>query len=87
VIAGQVDRLVVGPAEVLVIDYKTNRPPPRRAEEVAPVYLAQMAAYRALLREIYPGRTVRCLLLWTEGPRLMKLADRLLDRHAPKPLI
>jgi ATP-dependent helicase/nuclease subunit A len=87
VIAGQVDRLVVGPSEVLVIDYKTNRPPPKRAEEVAPVYLGQMAAYRALLREIYPGRTVRCLLLWTEGPRLMPLADRLLDRHAPKPLI
>jgi ATP-dependent helicase/nuclease subunit A len=86
VIAGQVDRLVVG-AEVLVIDYKTNRPPPKRAEDVAPAYLGQMAAYRALLREIYPGRPVRCALLWTEGPRLMPLADRLLDRHVPKPLI
>jgi ATP-dependent helicase/nuclease subunit A len=42
-----------------------------------------MAAYRALLRHIYPGRLVRCLLLWTEEPRPMTLDDTLLDRHAP----
>ena len=82
-IVGQVDRLLVTDAAVTVVDYKTNRPPPATEAEVAPVYLAQMAAYRALLRRIYPGRPVACLLLWTDGPRLMALSDRLLDRHAP----
>ena len=42
-----------------------------------------MAAYRALLRAIYPGRTVRCLLLWTEEPQPMPLEDALLDRWMP----
>jgi ATP-dependent helicase/nuclease subunit A len=82
-ILGQLDRLLVADDAVVVVDYKTNRPPPAAEDDVAPIYLAQMAAYRALLRQIYPGRPVRCLLLWTDGPRLMALSDRLLDRHAP----
>ncbi|WP_135465708.1 double-strand break repair helicase AddA [Crenalkalicoccus roseus] len=82
-VAGQVDRLVVRPDRVLVLDYKTNRPPPARAEEVAPLYLRQMAAYRAVLRQAFPGRAVACALVWTYGASLMPLPEALLDAHAP----
>ncbi|TSD88214.1 double-strand break repair helicase AddA [Mycobacterium sp. KBS0706] len=82
-LSGQIDRLVVTPDSVLVVDYKTNRPPPVSIEAVPRAYLVQMAAYRAALRLVYPGRTVRCALLWTEGPRLMELPPATLDRHAP----
>ena len=74
-IAGQIDRLCVGADEVIVLDYKSDRPAPRDIGAVPPAYLRQMAAYRALLRRIYPNRHVRCLLLWTEEPRLMELDD------------
>jgi ATP-dependent helicase/nuclease subunit A len=83
VLSGQVDRLVVTSAEVLVLDYKTNRPPPATENEVAEIYLRQMAAYRAVLRRIYPNRSVTCALLWTDGPRLMTLSSWLLDRYSP----
>jgi len=83
VLSGQVDRLVVTAAEVLVLDYKTNRPPPASESEVAEIYLRQMAAYRAVLRRIYPDRSVTCALLWTDGPRLMPLPVWLLDRYSP----
>ncbi len=83
VLSGQVDRLVVTAAEVLVLDYKTNRPPPATECDVAELYLRQMAAYRAVLRRIYPDRPVCCALLWTDGPRLMKLSSWLLDRYSP----
>ena len=79
-VSGQVDRLVVRENEVIVIDYKTNRPPPARQADVAPTYLRQMAAYRAVLRQIWPDRPVRCVLLWTDGPRTMSLDDTQLDR-------
>jgi len=79
VIAGQVDRLCVTQTNVLVIDYKTNRPPPRRPEEVPALYLRQMAAYRAALEALYPDRPVRCALLWTDGPSLMPLPEAMLD--------
>ena len=83
VVSAQVDRLVVTDAAVTVIDYKTNRPPPADEDHVAPLYLRQMAAYRALLRGVYPNRPVHCLLLWTDGPSMMALSECLLDDYAP----
>ncbi|MEN0074404.1 MAG: PD-(D/E)XK nuclease family protein, partial [Paracraurococcus sp.] len=82
-VTGQVDRLVVTPERVLVLDYKTNRPPPASAEAVPPLYLRQMAAYRAVLRQAFPGRQVDCALVWTYGARLMPLPGSLLNEHAP----
>ena len=83
VISGQIDRLLVTPFEVLIVDYKTNRPAPRSVAETAQPYLRQMAAYRAALGKIYPSRSIRCALLWTEGPRLMELPEALLDGLSP----
>ncbi len=82
-ISGQVDRLLVADQEIVIVDYKTNRPPPASEAEVPAIYLRQMAAYRAVLQRIYPGRPVRCLLLWTDGPRVMQLSDARLDGAAP----
>ncbi|MGP1394153.1 MAG: double-strand break repair helicase AddA [Inquilinaceae bacterium] len=82
-LSGQLDRLAVTGDSVWIVDYKTNRPPPETETGVPPVYLRQMASYRAILRDLYDDRPVRCLLLWTDGPRLMPLSDTLLDRHAP----
>lgn len=79
VLNGQVDRLVITDHEVLIVDYKTNRPPPADARDVPRLYLAQMAAYQALLRAIHPDRKVRCALVWTDGPRLMELDDTALS--------
>ena len=52
-------------------------------EDVARVYLGQMASYRNLLREIYAGKRVRCALLLTDSADLMELPDGLLDTVLP----
>jgi ATP-dependent helicase/nuclease subunit A len=83
IIAGQVDRLILDAAGILIADYKTNRPPPKRVEDVSPLYLRQMACYRALLRRIYPGRPVECALVWTDGPYFMLIPNSLMDVQAP----
>lgn len=83
VLSGQVDRLLVADDRVTILDFKTNRPPPRTIDAVDLIYLQQMAAYRAALRGIYPGLPIACVLGWTDGPLLMPLPDELLDRHAP----
>jgi ATP-dependent helicase/nuclease subunit A len=64
---------------LLVLDYKTNRLPPSVLEEVAPGYIAQLAAYRAALRLIFPERTLRAAIIWTDGPKLMEIPSTLLD--------
>jgi len=82
-LSGQIDRLVATESRVLIVDYKTVRPPPENDEDVAPVYLRQLAIYRAALQRIYPGRTIECAILWTAGPRLMPIGAELLARHLP----
>jgi ATP-dependent helicase/nuclease subunit A len=82
-LSAQVDRLVVTDDAVMIVDYKTDRPAPSRPEAVPARYLAQMAAYRAALRLIYPGKPVACALLFSDLPALMLLPEPLLDRHAP----
>ena len=79
VVAGQIDRLVVTDTRVLIVDFKSNRPPPESAKAVPPAYRQQMAAYRAVVARVYPDRAIDCALLWTDGPRLMALPDALLD--------
>lgn len=79
VLSGQVDRLVVSEREVIIVDYKTNRPPPQTTDGVDPAYRFQMAAYRAALSEIYPNKTIRCVLLWTDGPFITELPEAMLD--------
>jgi ATP-dependent helicase/nuclease subunit A len=83
VVSGLVDRLAVLPDEVVVADYKTNRAAPSEPADTPPAYLRQMAAYRAILRRIFPDRPVRCVLVWTRAARVMPLPDALLDSHAP----
>jgi ATP-dependent helicase/nuclease subunit A len=77
-ISGRVDRLVVMPDKVLVVDYKTNRPAPDRIEDADPAYLTQMAVYAAVLAEVFPGRTIEAALVWTDGPRLMPVPEKII---------
>jgi ATP-dependent helicase/nuclease subunit A len=78
-VSGQVDRLVVTADDVLIADFKTNRPAPRRIADVPPGYKQQLALYRALLAKLYPGRRIRAALVWTEVPDLMELSAADLD--------
>jgi ATP-dependent helicase/nuclease subunit A len=78
-VSGQVDRLIVTQAAVLIADFKTNRPAPRRIEEVPPAYLRQLALYRAVLAKLYPDTPLRAALIWTEVPDLMELSTEVLD--------
>jgi len=76
---GRIDRLAITADEVLVVDFKTNRPPAARAEDVATVYKAQMALYKAALSRVFPGKRITCALVWTDGPSLMPLPDDMLE--------
>lgn len=76
-VSGRIDRLAVSDRDILIVDYKTNSPPP--AEPPA-AYVAQLAAYRALLNRIYPGKNVAAAILWTDGPSLVPISADMLNR-------
>ena len=75
--------LLVGDDEVLVVDFKTGRRVPPDSAAVSLHHKAQMAAYVAVLRGIFPDRVVRAALLYTSGPVLIPLSDADLEPHKP----
>jgi ATP-dependent helicase/nuclease subunit A len=77
-LSGRVDRMVVSPERVLVVDFKTNRPAPDRIEDADIDYITQIALYAAVLRAIFPGRAVEGALVWTDGPKLMAVPEEMM---------
>jgi ATP-dependent helicase/nuclease subunit A len=83
VVAGTIDRLVVEPGRVRLIDYKTARRPPESLDQVPRGVLRQMGAYAAALETTFPGRTVEVALLYTTAPRLITVPADVLAAHKP----
>jgi len=76
---GTIDRLIVGPDDVLVIDYKSNRSVPDGPESIPEGVLRQLGAYAAAMAQIYPDLPIRTAVLWTEGRRFMEVAPHLVS--------
>lgn len=74
---GQVDRMVVTDTQVWVVDYKTNQKVPESVEYVPKAYQEQLAAYAALLAQIYPHHEIHTALLYTAGPKWIELTPYL----------
>ena len=72
VVAGTADRLLIEDDRVSVLDFKTGRVPESESG-IPAAHRAQMDAYVAALRVIFPGRDVRAALLYTAGPQLFEL--------------
>lgn len=70
---GTIDRLVIGPDRVRLVDFKSNSQVPACPDEVPEGILRQIGAYVAALRQIYPDRTIEPFILWTRTARLMPL--------------
>jgi ATP-dependent helicase/nuclease subunit A len=71
VLAGSIDRLVIDPDRVLLIDYKSNAVIPTTAAEVPEGILRQLGAYAHMLGQIYPERRIETAVLWTRQARFM----------------
>ncbi|MEN0001423.1 MAG: UvrD-helicase domain-containing protein, partial [Pseudomonadota bacterium] len=72
-VSGVIDRIAVTDEKVTIIDYKTGRPPPDRKAPDVGVY--QLALYGALIGQIYPGRAIETLLLYTRGPLIIEVGE------------
>ena len=74
----RIDRMAVTEDAVEIVDFKTNRAPPGSVDDIPFEHRAQLAIYRTILAPLYPGREIRCGLIYTEAARTYWLgADRL----------
>jgi len=83
VVSGTVDRLLVTPERITVVDFKTGRRAPQSLAELPPYHVRQMAAYVEALGVIFPGRTVEAGLLYTGAPALFVIPSAMLALHKP----
>ncbi|CDZ52013.1 double-strand break repair helicase AddA [Neorhizobium galegae] len=79
-ISGRIDRLVVTEDRVIILDYKTNRVPPKTLEDVPLSHRAQLAIYCEILRPLYPAKSFECVLVYTESAQVVTLPAELLSR-------
>lgn len=83
VITGRLDRMVVEPQLIRILDFKTGRNVPQDEESVPVPYLRQMAHYVSALEVIFPGRKVEAALLFTHSPSMVALSDAAIARYKP----
>ncbi|MET1754858.1 double-strand break repair helicase AddA [Novosphingobium sp. RD2P27] len=83
VVAGTVDRLLITPDLIRIVDFKTARRPPASLEEVPAATLRQMGAYAAALTTIYADRAIEAAILYTAAPQLIALPAEILARYKP----
>ena len=72
-IAGRIDRLVVKPGRVLIVDYKSDANPPGSPDGVPAAYLTQMGLYALVASQLFPGQSIEAAILWTSLETLMDL--------------
>jgi len=64
--AKRIDRLIVFPAEAWVVDFKSSR-------EGAEEHRAQIAEYVRIIRQVYPGRSVRGFLVYLDDTTVVEV--------------
>lgn len=76
-VSGQIDRLAIGEDTIWLADFKTGAPP--KAGKAPAAYVAQLAVYAALLRQMHPGHALHAALVWPQGPAILPLPPERLD--------
>ena len=76
--AGRVDRLVIRPYDISVLDYKTDWNVPEKLSHTHS-YVVQMAAYALALRQAYPNKSIKTALLWINAGRLDWISNDMLE--------
>jgi ATP-dependent helicase/nuclease subunit A len=72
-IIGRIDRIVVNPGSILLVDFKSDAEPVMELSQVKSAYLQQLALYALVARELFPGQEVEAAILWTSLESLIKL--------------
>ena len=75
-IHGEIDRLLISPTRILVVDFKSNAIVPATKDAVPDGLLRQLGAYCAALEQVFPNHTVETAVLWTRTATLMTLEHK-----------
>ena len=84
-VSGRIDRLAVTDQAVIIADFKTDPHPPQYKSHICLSYRLQLAAYSALLEQIFPTKKIYSFLVYTAGPILWEITlqehNQILENH------
>lgn len=72
-LAGRIDRLVVTPDRVTVVDFKSDANPPGSPADVPAAYVTQLGLYALVASQLFPRHEVAGAILWTSLESLLEL--------------
>ena len=78
VVSGRIDRLAETATEALIAEFKTGRP---RAK-LEDAHLRQLALYRAAVAPLFPGKRIRCFLIYTQNASVLEADESALAERA-----
>ena len=83
-VSGRIDRLCfLSQDEVLAVEYKSDRRPPKKVGDLGKGYLkgylGQVGIYYKLLQQLWPNRKVRCGILWIANASFMEVPESMLQ--------
>lgn len=75
VVSGRIDRLAETATEALIAEFKTGRP----RGKIDDAHLRQLALYRAAVAPLFPGKRLRCFLIFTQNASVVEADEAALD--------
>ena len=78
---GQIDRLLLTPTSLTIVDFKTTLHIPEIPYDIIPSTLTQMTIYWALLAQAYPKHTIQVEIIWVRKALRMVLPLDILKTH------
>ncbi|MGJ0620250.1 MAG: double-strand break repair helicase AddA [Methylocystis sp.] len=71
VVSGRIDRLAETATEALIAEFKTGRP----RGKIEDAHLRQLALYRAAVAPLFPGKRLRCFLIYTQNASVFEAEE------------
>jgi ATP-dependent helicase/nuclease subunit A len=68
---GRMDLLAISDKEAVIIDYKTDKDPPKSSEDVSEKYKEQLNNYVNFIKRTHPNHKISAKILWFENLSLM----------------
>ena len=67
---GRIDLMLIDANEVIIIDYKSDKHPPKNDKQIPENYQQQLLIYKSMAERIYPSKRIRTMIVWLQTGEL-----------------
>ncbi|ADR52047.1 double-strand break repair helicase AddA [Candidatus Liberibacter solanacearum CLso-ZC1] len=79
-ISGRIDQIAISQKNVFIFEYKTHPLLPKGIEYIPSSHITQLAIYEKVLKNLYPDKSIICLLIYISGPKIFMIPQEKLDQ-------